>query len=146
MNKPTSVCWVWLQTFEWKDLNELVSLKLTWLVKTIKADSHIACRSHAAPMPFPCHAVPLRVHNVSFPFDLHSAVVSDSHLPCHAPTMLFFSWHGHCIASVNQTRSHCVNQMWKTHSRPLAIWHGRGTAWTRHGNGMLYVNRPFAFL
>ena len=27
----------------------------------LKADSHIACRSHAAPMPFPCHAVPLRV-------------------------------------------------------------------------------------
>jgi hypothetical protein len=28
---------------------------------TIKADSHIACRSHAEPMPFPCNAVPLRV-------------------------------------------------------------------------------------
>ena len=28
-------------------------------------------------MPFPCHAVP-------FPFDLHSAAVSDSHLPCRA--------------------------------------------------------------
>jgi hypothetical protein len=27
----------------------------------LKADSHIACRSHAAPMSFPCHAVPLRV-------------------------------------------------------------------------------------
>ena len=23
---------------------------------TLKADSHIACRAHAAPMPFPCHA------------------------------------------------------------------------------------------
>ena len=39
---------------------------------------------HAVPMPFPCHAIPLRVYNVSFPFDLHSAAVSDSHLPCHA--------------------------------------------------------------
>jgi len=28
---------------------------------TLKADSHIACRAHAAPMPFPCHAVQLRV-------------------------------------------------------------------------------------
>ena len=46
--------------------------------------SHIACRSHAAPTPFPYHAVPLRVQNVSFPFDLHSAAVSDSHLPCRA--------------------------------------------------------------
>jgi len=27
----------------------------------VKTDSHIACRSHAAPLPFPCHAVPLRV-------------------------------------------------------------------------------------
>ena len=27
---------------------------------THKADSHIACRAHAAPMPFPCHAVLLR--------------------------------------------------------------------------------------
>jgi hypothetical protein len=27
----------------------------------VKADLHIACRAHAAPMPFPCHAVPLRV-------------------------------------------------------------------------------------
>ena len=26
-----------------------------------KADSHIACRVHAAPMPFHCHAVTLRV-------------------------------------------------------------------------------------
>jgi len=43
---------------------------------------------------------------------------------------------------VNQTRPHCVNQMGKTHSKPLAAWHGRGTAWARHGNGMLCVNRP----
>ena len=25
----------------------------------LKADSHIACRAHAAPMQFPCHAAPL---------------------------------------------------------------------------------------
>ena len=29
--------------------------------ETDEADSHVAYRSHAAPMPFPCHAVPLRV-------------------------------------------------------------------------------------
>jgi len=28
---------------------------------TVKADSHIACRAHAAQMLFPCHALPLRV-------------------------------------------------------------------------------------
>jgi hypothetical protein len=30
-------------------------------------------------MPRPCHTA-----NVSFPFDLHNAAVSDSHLPCRA--------------------------------------------------------------
>ena len=29
--------------------------------QTVKADSHIACRAHAKTMPFPCHAVSLRV-------------------------------------------------------------------------------------
>ena len=88
--------------------------------------------------------------------------------PCYAPTMPFFSrpqqstafgrrtccavglekngivgaWHGHVMASVNQTRPHCVNQMGKTHSKPLAARHGRETAWVRHGHGMLCVNRP----
>jgi hypothetical protein len=33
------------------------------------------------------------------------------------------------MVSVNQTRPHCVNQMGKTHSKPLAARHGRGTAW-----------------
>jgi len=42
------------------------------------------------------------------------------------------AWHGCGMASVNQTRPHCVNQMGKTHSKPLAVRHGRGTAWARH--------------
>ena len=42
------------------------------------------------------------------------------------------AWHGHDMASVNQTWPHCVNQMGKTHSKPLAARHGRGTAWARH--------------
>jgi len=33
---------------------------------------------------------------------------------------------------VNHTRPHCVNQMGKTHSKPLAARHGMGTAWARH--------------
>jgi hypothetical protein len=36
------------------------------------------------------------------------------------------------MASVNQTRPHFVNQMGKTHSKPLATRHGTGTAWARH--------------
>jgi hypothetical protein len=85
-------------------------------------------------------------------------------IPCHAPTMPFFSrpqhstaverrpccavvlrrtaWSEHGMASVNQTRPNCVNQMGKTHSKPLAARHGRGTAWAWHGHGMLCVNRP----
>ena len=31
--------------------------------------------------------------------------------------------HGHGMASANQTRPHCVNQMGKTHSKPLAARH-----------------------
>jgi hypothetical protein len=42
------------------------------------------------------------------------------------------AWHGRGMASVNQTRPHCVNQMVKIHSKPLAARHGRGTAWARH--------------
>ena len=38
----------------------------------------------------------------------------------------------HGMASVNQTRPHSVNQMGKTHSKPLAVRHGRGTTWARH--------------
>jgi hypothetical protein len=36
------------------------------------------------------------------------------------------------MASVNETRPHCVNQMGKTHSKPFAARHGRGTALARH--------------
>ena len=32
------------------------------------------------------------------------------------------------MANVNQNRPHCVNQMGKTHSKPLAARHGRGAA------------------
>jgi len=46
------------------------------------------------------------------------------------------------MASLNQTRPHSVNQMGKTHSKPLAARYGRETACLRHGNGMLCVNRP----
>ena len=35
-----------------------------------------------------------------------------------------------------------TDQMGKTHSKTLAARHGRGTAWARHGHGMLCVNRP----
>jgi len=93
---------------------------------------------------------------VSFPFDLHSAAMSDSPLPCHALAMLrqclssqghstargretavlccglenngmVGAWHGRGMASLNQTRPNCVNQMGKKYSKLLAARHGRGT-------------------
>ena len=107
---------------------------------------------------------------MSSPFDLHSATVSDSRhdmpMPCSKHAVLLKAtaqhgrlstavlccgleknamvgaWHGHVMASVNQTRPHYVSQMGKTHSKPLAAQHGRGVAWARHENGMLCVNRP----
>jgi hypothetical protein len=36
------------------------------------------------------------------------------------------AWQGRSMASVNQTRQHCVNQMGKTHFKTLAAWQGNG--------------------
>jgi hypothetical protein len=76
-------------------------------------------------MPFPCRFPVAPLPCRSFPFDLHSAVVFDSHIP----------WHGTCESALclNQTRPHCVNQIGKPPSKPLAERHGRGTAWERRG-------------
>jgi hypothetical protein len=49
---------------------------------------------------------------------------------------MFGAWHGHGMASVNQKRPHCVNQMGKAHSKTLAGRHATETAWARHGRGM----------
>jgi len=43
-----------------------------------------------------------------------------------------WAWHGNGMENVNETRLHCVNQMGKTHSKPLPARHVRGTAWARH--------------
>ena len=78
-----------------------------------------------------------------WPCLIHTCHAMPMPRPCHALTMPFFSrpqhgqsiaWarHGNGMASVNQTRPHCVNQMGKTHSKPLAARHGRGTAWPQH--------------
>jgi hypothetical protein len=56
------------------------------------------------------------------------------------------AWYGHGRACVNQTGPHCVNQMGKTKSKPLAVRFGRGMPWARHGhskyNGMTVVDTP----
>jgi hypothetical protein len=70
-------------------------------------------------MPFPCHVVPRRDYNVSFPFDFEKKG-------------MVRAWHGRGMTNVNQTRPHYANQMGETHSKTLAARHGRGTAWARH--------------
>ena len=98
---------------------------------------------HPAPMPCSNHVVLLK------------ATANHGHLSkavlCRdlEKNGMAWAWHGHGMASVNQTRPHCVNQMGKTHSKPLGARHGRGTAWARHGRGMgtacyvwIGLNRP----
>ena len=77
---------------------------------------------------------------IILPVVLYSTAVERR--PCCAVALRRTAWSERGMASVNQTRPHCVNQMGKTHSKPLAARHGRGTAWARHGHGMLCVNRP----
>jgi hypothetical protein len=63
-------------------------------------------------------------HTMPFPC-CHPAVVLRSHFQKD----IFVAWQGNGMVCVNQTWLHCVNQRGKTHSKPLAERHGRGTAW-----------------
>ena len=73
----------------------------TLTTPTLKADSHIACQAHAAPMLLPCHAVPLRVYNV-FPIWFTQCgrvwFTLAMPCPCHALTMPFLSRPRHSTA------------------------------------------------
>ena len=133
----------------------IIGLLLMARYFSIKADPYIAFRAHAVPLPcrsakglecvFPiwftqCDriwftlAMPCPCHAPTMPFfsrPQHSMTVSWR--PCYAVALRRTAWPEHGMASVNQTRPHCVNQIRKTHSEPLAAW---------HGNGMLCVNRP----
>jgi hypothetical protein len=131
---------------------------------SVKANSHIPCRSHAALMPFPCHAAPLRGWVVSFLFDLHSAAMLDSHMPCRARAMpwpcrseSYFSrpkhsaaWTWHDVISIGRPettcgRPACVRLLPATtriSTKDTALSeNGRGAAWhvwinaVRHGRG-----------
>jgi hypothetical protein len=50
-----------------------------------------------------------------------------SRRPCYPVALKRTAWSEYRMASVNQTRPHCVNQMGKTHSKPSAacyVWIG----------------------
>jgi hypothetical protein len=60
-----------------------------------------------------------------------------SRRPCFAVALKITAWSEHGMGASwqvggNQTEPHCVNQMGKTHSKPLTARHDRGTAWARH--------------
>ena len=125
-------------------------LTFTGRMTTLKADLHIGCSSHAVPLPcraakglecvshliytvrpcliHTCHAMPMPRSDHAF---LLKATARPS-LDGRAVALRRTAWSEHGMESVNQTRPHCVNQMGKTHSKPLAARHGRGAAWARH--------------
>ena len=89
------------------------------------------CLSHLIYVVRPCLIHTCHAHAMLRPCRSsqgHSTAVSRR--PCCAVALRRTAWseHGIGMASVNQTRPHCVNQMGKTHSKPLAAQHGRGTA------------------
>jgi hypothetical protein len=95
----------------------------------------------------PCHAMPCSDHAVLLKATAQHGRRETAVLCCGLEKNgMVRAWQGHCMASVNQTRPHCVNQMGKTRSKLLAARHGRGRAWARHGSGTLCVHRPLLSL
>ena len=63
------------------------------LLRRVSSVASIGLFTHSMPCPCHAHAVPMPCHTakcleLSFPFDLHSAAVSDSYLSYHADAML----------------------------------------------------------
>ena len=142
--------------------NQLRNARLISYLHPLKADSHIVCCSPAVPcrleclshliyavrpclihtchaMPMPCsgHAVFLKATAQHGLLSTAVPCCAVGRRPCCAVALRRTVWSEHGMASVNQTRAHCVNQMGKTHSKLLAA---------RHGSGMLCVNRPLVVL
>jgi len=79
---------------------------------------------HAVPIPRPCRAPAfLRRYLEKSLSERHGSSTE-------------WAWHGHGKSCVNQTRSHCVNEMGTTQTKSLPTRHDRGAAWARHGHGM----------
>ena len=85
-----------------------------------------------------CHAMLRPCHTSQG----HSTAISRR--PCCAVALRRTAWSERGMASMNQTWPHCVNQMGKTHSKPLAARHGRGTAWARHAMCESAFTEPFS--
>jgi hypothetical protein len=97
-------------TCKWDDFKRNLQFYTTAVLRLIRT-------YHAVPLPFPYRAMPLRVEIVSFPFDLHSAAVFDSHMPF---------------------RVHAAPVPYNDHAVRKATSQRHGTA--RHGHDMACVN------
>ena len=128
------------------------------------------CSSHAAPMPCrqgfrmclshliytmrPClihtyhaMAMPCSDHAVLFNATALHGRLSTAVLCCGLEKNgMVGARHGHDMASVNQIRPPCVNQIGKTHSKPLAARYGMGAAWARHAVCELALRVSVIFL
>jgi hypothetical protein len=91
---------------------------------------------HAAPMPCCNHAVLL---NVTAQHGRRETAVLCCGLEKNG---MVRAWHGHGMASVNQTRPHCVNQMVAVSRRPCCAVALRRTAWSEHGMANVNKTRP----
>jgi hypothetical protein len=83
-------------------------------------------------------------HTMPFPCLSHAALCRGLERSLSERQGRGMAWerHGRGMACVNQTRSHCVNQMGKTQSKPFAERRGRGMAWERHGTCELAFRCP----
>ena len=102
---------------------------LSYLIYTVR--QCLIHTSHATPMPCSDHAVLLKA-TVRHCTARHGRLSTDVLCCGLEKNGKFRAWYVCGMASVNQKRPHCVNQMGKKHSKHLAAQHGRGTAWTRH--------------
>jgi hypothetical protein len=109
-----------------------LGLSPTDRLSTADANSHASYSAHRAPLP--CRAVALRncSHIGIFGTRLRRGMGTAWSRHGHG---MGTAWarHGHGMACVNQTRSHSVNQMGKTISKPLSKRLGRETAGARQG-------------
>jgi hypothetical protein len=97
------------------------------------------CHSPAATLSLSCHYPTVPNKGVGRPLAvsgrpmlIHTYHAVPMPFPCREPAVALRGRFQNGMACVSQTRPHCVNQMGKKQSKPLAELHGRGTSWERH--------------
>jgi hypothetical protein len=103
--------------------------ELTGRHRWLKANAHITCRAHAAPMPFPCHAVPLRVYLMSFTFECGCVCFTHAMpYPCSARAVLLFH------------TCHAMPMQCPCRSPTMPFWKRLFKATAQYGMGMACAN------